>query len=263
VIHPLRSANSGAAERSFWQPNALTDIGRGLGDAWDLFALDPLPTGIYSGGISPGLGKTTTGSLSVSLQTARSFDRNSWNVASRVASSGSTTVTKGSSLSPLSLFSSVDPAARFSAIIRLMISFTFPARRYSSRFLAKPLRIRSITLRLSFGRCRVTISAAARSERSLCHVMIRPIRISICVSSFRFGPGRSGVSWRAANILPFGYRSRRAWSARLNSVASSGIGAPCQPGFPTDRGRGGPGRENRLSAAKPSRASVDYKLAAG
>jgi imidazolonepropionase-like amidohydrolase len=42
--------------------------------------LDPLPTGIYSGGISPGLGKTTTGSLSVSVQTARSFDRNSWNI---------------------------------------------------------------------------------------------------------------------------------------------------------------------------------------
>jgi hypothetical protein len=32
-----------------------------------LFALDPLPTGIYSGRISPSFGKTTTGSLSVSV----------------------------------------------------------------------------------------------------------------------------------------------------------------------------------------------------
>src|SRR5947209_11020278 len=57
------------------------------------------------------------------------------------------------------------------------------------------------TLRLSLGRCRVIISAAARSERSLCQVMIWPIRISICEASLRFGPGRDGVFWRAANIL--------------------------------------------------------------
>ena len=29
-------------------------------------------------------------------------------------------------------------------------------------------------------------------------------------TSFRFGPGRSAVAWRAANILPLGYRSRSA-----------------------------------------------------
>ena len=59
----------------------------------------------------------------------RSSDRNFWNMASRVSSSGSTSVTSGSLLSPFSLFLSADLVAPSRAITKFIISFIFPVRR--------------------------------------------------------------------------------------------------------------------------------------